>query len=301
MNTKILPILRIFPKYILDVFDRKIIDLPSYISWFVALFSIVAIKFFNQIDPAYTPALDLSQYTLTFDENFDAIDVSAWGSGTRWIAHTPWAGDFGDARFVDPQPGFPFSVSNSTLQIEARKGDDGTWQSGLIASVDADGHGFLQQYGYFEIKVKLPPGPGLWPAFWLDSYPPKGSTDPSVEVDVFEHYGKFPGAYNSTVTVWPRLRTDQQRSEMHIQNVAPYSLYDQFHTYGVSIDSEWIVMYFDQVETWRIQTPPEHKHGFMILVNLALGSGWPIDQTPNPSSMYVKYVRAYAHNSAEAR
>lgn len=41
MNTKILPILRIFPKYILDVFDRKIIDLPSYISWFVALFSIV--------------------------------------------------------------------------------------------------------------------------------------------------------------------------------------------------------------------------------------------------------------------
>ncbi len=108
--------------------------------------------------------MDLSQYTLTFDENFDAIDMSAWGPGTRWIAHTPWAGDFGDARFVDLQPSFPFSVSNSTLQIKARKGDDGTWQSGLIASVDADGHGFLQQYGCFE-KAELPPGPGLWPAF----------------------------------------------------------------------------------------------------------------------------------------
>jgi len=32
----------------------------------------------------------------------------------------------------------------------------------------------------------------------------------------------------------------------------------------------------------------------MLLVNLALGSGWPIDKTPNPSYMYVDYVRAYA-------
>ena len=31
-----------------------------------------------------------------------------------------------------------------------------------------------------------------------------------------------------------------------------------------------------------------------LLVDLALGSGWPIDQTPNPSYLYVDYVRAYA-------
>jgi hypothetical protein len=32
----------------------------------------------------------------------------------------------------------------------------------------------------------------------------------------------------------------------------------------------------------------------MLLVNLALGSGWPIDKTPSPSYMYIDYVRAYA-------
>jgi hypothetical protein len=26
---------------------------------------------------------------------------------------------------------------------------------------------------------------------------------------------------------------------------------------------------------------------------LALGSGWPIDRTPNPSFMYVDYVHVY--------
>jgi hypothetical protein len=31
----------------------------------------------------------------------------------------------------------------------------------------------------------------------------------------------------------------------------------------------------------------------MVLANLALGSGWPIDQTPNPSVMKIDYVNAY--------
>ena len=81
-------------------------------------------------------AIDLSSYTLTFDEEFDRLDVSSRGPGTRWIAHTPWNGDFGDAKFADPGPDFPFTVRDGILRIEARKhGGDG-WQSGLLASVD---------------------------------------------------------------------------------------------------------------------------------------------------------------------
>lgn len=52
--------------------------------------------------------LNLSDLIQTFSEDFDALDVSAWGPGTRWIAHTPWNGDFGSAAFADPKPGFPF-------------------------------------------------------------------------------------------------------------------------------------------------------------------------------------------------
>jgi hypothetical protein len=32
----------------------------------------------------------------------------------------------------------------------------------------------------------------------------------------------------------------------------------------------------------------------MLLLNLALGPGWPIDKTPNPSVMEVDYVPVYA-------
>jgi len=30
-----------------------------------------------------------------------------------------------------------------------------------------------------------------------------------------------------------------------------------------------------------------------IMVDLALGGGWPIDKTPNPSYMFVDWVRVY--------
>ena len=101
--------------------------------------------------------LDLSGYRMTFNEDFHNLDVSAWGPGTRWIAHTPWNGDFGDARFADPVPGFPFTVNDGRLRIEARRGEDGKWSAGLLASTDPSGAGFSQQYGYFEMRAKFPP------------------------------------------------------------------------------------------------------------------------------------------------
>jgi beta-glucanase (GH16 family) len=180
------------------------------------------------------------------------------------------------------------------LRIELRKTSDGHWESGLLSSADGNGDGFVLQYGYFEMRAKLPPGPGTWPAFWLDSLPPANSTDPSVEIDVLEQYGKFPAAYNSTVTVWPKVERDKRRSEMKINTVPSGTMSDAFHSYGVRVDPAWIVFYMDRVETWRVRTPPEHRHGLAILVDLALGSGWPIDKTPNPSFMDVDYVRAYA-------
>jgi len=55
---------------------------------------------------------------------------------------------------------FPFTLEGGILRIEARKNDKGKWESGLLASADGNGRGFSQQYGYFEMRAKLPKGPG---------------------------------------------------------------------------------------------------------------------------------------------
>jgi beta-glucanase (GH16 family) len=243
------------------------------------------------------PSLDLAGYHLTFDEEFDHLDVSAWGPGTRWIAHTPWHGDFGDARFADPHPGFPFTIENGALRIEARKDHDGKWQSGLLSSTDPTGAGFSQQYGYFEMKAKLPSGPGVWPAFWLIANKDQNST---AEIDVMEYYGVNPQQYQATIHVWPKQGRGRDFTEKQTYQVPYGSLSQEYHTYGVDVSPDWIVFYLDRKEMGRMKTPPEHRAPMFILADLALGSGWPIDKTPNPSNMYIDYIRAYEKKQREA-
>jgi Glycosyl hydrolases family 16 len=237
-------------------------------------------------------ALDLSNAKITFDEEFDTLSVSSRGPDTRWIAHTPWYGDFGDASFADPEPGFPFTVSNGVLNIEARKRADGKWQSGLLSSRDRDGpdgHGFAQQYGYFEMRAKLPAGPGTWPAFWLIGV---DKTVASAELDIMEEYGAFPDIYHANAQV----HKDGARPEgVGERIVVPSGLMSkEFNTYGAKIDQDSIIFYFNRQQVWQTPTAQYFRQPMYILLDLALGGGWPIDRTPDPSVMQVDYVKAFS-------
>ena len=243
--------------------------------------------------PAAT--LNLADYRLTFDEDFSApLSVSAWGPGTRWIAHTPYAGDFGEAGFGDPGPTSPFSVADGILRIEARKVGD-RWRSGLLASVDPQGNGFSQQYGYFEMRARLPRGLGTWPAFWLMGVPqlrePKDrKTIPQIEIDVVEQYGVGPNALHSTIHIWGPGSYHWAEGDAALVT----GMTDDFHTYGVAVAEDVTTFYFDGAELRRMKTPREARVPLYLMVDLALGGGWPIDQTPSPSVLLVDHIRAYA-------
>jgi beta-glucanase (GH16 family) len=248
----------------------------------------------SKSDDTMTPTkLDLTKFSLVFSEDFDArLSVSPWGPNTRWTAHTPWHGDFGDAQFADPVLGFPFTVNAGLLRIEARKNSDGKWQSGLLSSADENGRGFSLQYGYFEMRAKLPPGPGVWPAFWLAAIQDK-TASASIEIDALEFYGQFPGSYQANTHVWRDNVSDDTRYHPHEVKVPAGSLTTDFNTYGVLVTPEWIIFYLNRQEVCRDKTPEEHQRPLHVLLNLALGSGFPIDQTPDPSFLYVDYVHVY--------
>ncbi|EJB05733.1 beta-glucanase/beta-glucan synthetase [Rhizobium leguminosarum bv. trifolii WSM597] len=242
--------------------------------------------------------LNIDAYQLTFDESFDSLDVSAWGEkSSRWIAHTPWNGDFGDARFTDPAPGFPFTTDQGILKIEARKEADGTWRSGLLSSVNPKGEGFSQQFGYFEARMKLPPGKGVWPAFWLIGLDRSKYT---AEIDVLEYYGRAPYEFSMGFHIWRQSQGGQNSTGGYWKTVEDGILNSEYHTYGVDIQADKTTFYLDRQYLWSFDTPKEFHMPFYPLVNLALGSGWPIDETPNPSILLVDYIHVYKRKSADA-
>ena len=232
-------------------------------------------------------------------EDFDTLSVSADTIGpARWTAHTPWWGDFGDAKFTDPGPDGPFSVSDGMLSIKAWKDPDGRWRSGLLAAADRAGRGRGTQYGYFETRVKFPPGPGTWPAFWLMPLAPVGSVDGRVEIDVVEYYGHRTNRFHSVIHVRFSDREKNTSVEQRT-SVKKGSLVSGFNTFGVDISPSWIVFFLNREEVWRQPTPDALNYPMYPLINLALGSGFSIDKTPDPSIMQVDYVHVFARSARD--
>jgi len=214
----------------------------------------------------------------------------------RWTAHTPWNGDFGDATFGNPEPGGPFKINGGILSITASKNLEGRWTSGLIAAADATGAGTGTRYGYFEVRMKMPPGPGTWPAFWLAALKPVAGSDGNVEIDVIEYYGRATSDYQAVVHVWYKDPA-KNRGQGQVITVPNNSLVDDYHIFGVDVSPQAIVFFHDGKKVWSQPTPPELDGPLYPLVNLALGSGWPIDQTPNPSTLLVDYVHVFGRDA----
>jgi hypothetical protein len=250
-----------------------------------------------RIGCAGTP-LDLTGYKMTFREDFRRLDISNHGPGTTWIAHTPWNGDFGNDRFGDPATDQPFELTRNGLRIIARQGAHGKWVTGLICSRDSigpDATGFAQQYGYFEMRAKLPAGPGVWPAFWLIGTDRSAGT---AEIDVMEHYGKFPGAFRTTEHFWSNggnpLYPRGVKLGHIVEHVPAGLLSRQFNDYGVLITPDKITYYFNRMPYWTKPTPDVFRQPFYILADLALGGGWPIKDLHGPVAMDIAYIHVYA-------
>ena len=230
-------------------------------------------------------------WTLDWSDEFGTLSIEDWGSdsGARWFASTPWGGDFGDARFVDEAA----SVADGSLVIEANTSrEPGTWTSSLLSLRHPSGRGRTWRGGYFEARMDLPEGPGTWPAFWLGLT--KGLDGHGAEIDVIEHYGHAPDEYHAVAHTWrPGHEDDHPWSRETIVH-APGIAARGWLTVGVEVTPAELVYYLDRREVWRVARPAEWDGlEFYPIVNLALGSGWPIHATPDPSVLLVDYVRVY--------
>jgi beta-glucanase (GH16 family) len=179
----------------------------------------------------------------------------------------------------------PFKVHDGTLDLIANPASPDVeraiggyhYVSGMISSQPT----FSQLYGYFEARVKLPRGKGLWPAVWLLpadlSWPP--------EIDIMESIGDPMTAY---------MTVHSARAKTVGVPVHPAS--DGFHDYAVEWDPSQIIFYLDGAETQRSPTPADMHKPMFVLANLALGGGWagpPDPSTPFPAVFSIDYIRIY--------
>lgn len=157
-------------------------------------------------------------------------------------------------------------------------------------------------YGRVEARLKLPYGQGIWPAFWMlgADIETVGWPD-SGEIDIMENIGHEPTTIHGTVHGPGYCGSDGIGGGAQLPDGAP--LKDDFHTFAVEWEPDEIRWYLDGSQYFRLtpaQLPEGSRwvfdHPFFLLLNVAVGGGWPgyPDETTRfPQVMLVDYVRVY--------
>jgi beta-glucanase (GH16 family) len=239
-------------------------------------------------------ALDLSGYTLSFDDEFNTFSWNGGGNKGTWS--TTYS--YGERKLNDEQELYsdptiganPFSTQDGALVISATQSTDLTasegqpYTSGVITTYGT----FSQEYGYFEMRAKLPAGQGLWPAFWLlpvqHVWPP--------ELDVFEAFGSEPYELH-----WGALTSTSLGNASNWVSL-PANTTDSYHTYGVNWTSTTLTYYFDGQAIAQTPTPSDMNQPMYMIADLAVGGHWagnPFPDTQFPAQMDIDYIRAYSN------
>jgi beta-glucanase (GH16 family) len=223
----------------------------------------------------------------------------------HWQAVTgDWGGGDGELEYYTGSPANASLDGAGHLAITARR--QSVWAAGrqypfTSARLQTLGM-FATTYGQLRARIKLPPGRGLWPAFWslgTDIYD-VGWPD-SGEIDVMESLGSEPfTAYGSLHGPEPGL---PDGFGVSASKISPTSLTGGFHVYNVTWRPGKITFTLDGVSygsftpttldggTWVFDKP------FFLLLNLAVGGDWPgapSSTTVFPATMLVDWVRVYS-------
>lgn len=159
---------------------------------------------------------------------------------------------------------------------------------------------FAQRYGRIQARIELPPGAGLWPAFWLLG----GNIDqvgwPACgEIDVMEVIGRHPSTVYGTIH-GPGYADAGIGGHT---TVGAGALNRSFHVYEVDWSASTIRWKLDgrtYFTARRSQLRPGQAwpfdHPFYLILNLAVGGDWP--GPPNrhthfPARMLVDWIRLY--------
>ena len=188
-------------------------------------------------------------------------------------------------------------IENGMLVIEARQEQ---YEGLSYTSARLNSRGLQEfQFGRIEARMKLPSGQGMWPAFWMlgsnASWPLGG------EIDIMEYVGKTPDTVYQTVH-GPGYSGSKGIGSHFV--LTADSLKNDFHVYAIQWAPNEIQWFVDGQEVFKV-TPDQiptgtqwvyNDHPFFIILNLAVGGGWPgfpDDTTVFPQQLLVDYVRVY--------
>ena len=157
--------------------------------------------------------------------------------------------------------------------------------------------GYATQYGYFEIRMKMPDTKGGgYAAWWLIGAQDDTDAAESVqngEIDVLETFFDNPGVFEPKVHAWDDPNLNEWSSEVNLKGFSK-NYVDEFHTYAMDWRPEGITFYVDGKEVAKTIESPQYRMCMILSMYINSDfSGWDEPENKYPIEWLIDYVRVY--------
>jgi beta-glucanase (GH16 family) len=160
---------------------------------------------------------------------------------------------------------------------------------------------FALTYGRVEARIKIPSGQGIWPAFWMLGQDIDVVGWPNCgEIDIMENIGREPATIHGTIN-GPNYSGAGGIGGSYSLEEGRFA--DRFHRFAMEWDPNEIAFFVDGTAYFTVTRAAVEQRGkwvfdhpFYLLLNVAVGGGWPGDPDSSstyPQSLLVDYVRVY--------
>jgi beta-glucanase (GH16 family) len=253
--------------------------------------------------------IDLSGYVMTFHDEFDGTALDT----TKWEA--PTMPRQGGSRWTSEQ----VSVQNGCLRLGIQLTNDPVlrYDCGAVRTrrnYDINQTMFVQAYGYFEARCKLPRriDADYFADFWImaGKITEGNNTREGNEIDIFESFELAEGRQYSMNFHWSGYGRQHNVYGLKCGN-KPQLRDGKFHVYGFLWTKEFYAVYVDGVEIGRtammglgsnkdgklLSNGPCQEPGYLKLTVEAAqwagkSPGWEPD-LPTQDEFLIDWVRAY--------
>jgi beta-glucanase (GH16 family) len=239
------------------------------------------------------------EWTKTFDETFDGTTVDL----TKWNIYTA---NYWDRRSHFSRDNVIVRDGLARLRFERRPGPHNDVPTNAVTTYATgflDTYGkWVQRYGYFEARMKLPAAPGLWPGFWL--MPDRGlATGPQwkradtgaggMEFDIMEYLSRW-GAHRYNIAMhWDGYGKGHQQTGTSCVYCEPDA--EGFVTCGLLWTPGSAIYYCNGREVARWESPRVSSVPSNLIFTHVSG-GWDndaLDDRKLPCDFVIDYVRCW--------